>query len=208
MDTIEKTISNLIENQFPAVYRELGPTFVLFVKKYYEWMEEQNNVMYHTRRVYEYRDIDETPEQFLVHFKETYLKNIQLTSSTNTRTLVKHSLDLYRSKGTEQSIQLLFRLAFGTEAEIYFPRDDLFKPSDGWWYEPEYLEITLSEENSIYAGTQIIGSTSKATAYVEKVVRRYAKDNRLTDILYISARQESSAREISYQGSTHPIQDQ
>lgn len=189
MDTIEKTISNFIENQFPAVYRELGPTFTLFVKKYYEWMEEQGNVMYHTRRVYEYRDIDETTTQFLNHFKETYLKNIQLTSATNTRTLVKHSLDLYRSKGSEQSIQLLFRLAFGTDAEIYYPRDDLLKPSDGWWYEPEYLEITLSEENRVYAGTQIIGSSSKATAYVEKVVRRYAKDYRLTDILYISARQ-------------------
>lgn len=189
MDTLEKTVSNLIENQFPAVFRELGPTFVLFVKKYYEWMEEQGNVLYQTRRIYETRDIDETTEQFLTHFKETYLKNIQLNTIQNTRTLVKHSLDLYRSKGTEQSIQLLFRVAFGTGAEIYYPRDDLFKTSDGWWIEPEFIEVTISNDNNLYVGSQIQGSNSKAIAYVEKVVRRYAQNYKLSDVLYISARE-------------------
>lgn len=189
MDTLEKTISNFVEQQFPAVFRELGPTFVLFVKKYYEWMEQPDNVLYHTRRLYEYRDIDETTDAFLVHFKETYLKNIQLGTVQNTRTLVKHSLDLYRSKGTEQSIELLFRLAFGTDAEIYYPRDDIFRSSDGHWFEPEYLEVTISDHNSAYVGMQIQGEKSKATAYVEKAIRRYAGNHMLTDVLYISSRE-------------------
>ena len=36
---IEKNISNLVEHQFPEFFRTDGPTFVLFVKKYYEWLE-------------------------------------------------------------------------------------------------------------------------------------------------------------------------
>ena len=159
------------------------------MRKYYEWLEEPDNVLYNTRRLYEYRDVDETTAKFLLHFKETYLKNIQLDTVQNTRTLIKHSLDLYRSKGTEQSVELLFRLAFGTDAEIYYPRQDILKPSDGFWYEPEYLEVTLNENNSQYVGKQIIGDKSKAKAFVEKAIRRYGKDHALVDLLYISARQ-------------------
>ena len=36
---IEKQISNLIANQFPAVYREQGDQLVAFVQAYYEWLE-------------------------------------------------------------------------------------------------------------------------------------------------------------------------
>jgi hypothetical protein len=209
MDTLEKTISNFIEQQFPAVFRELGPTFVLFVKLYYEWLEEPDNVLYNTRRLYEYRDVDETTERFLIHFKETYLKNIQLDTVQNTRTLIKHSLDLYRSKGTQQSIELLFRLAFGTDAEIYYPRQDILKPSDGYWFEPEYLEVTLKETNGNYVGKQVIGDKSKAKAFVEKVVRRYGKNHTLIDLLYISAREGNfkTGETLSLLNDTLPIDE-
>jgi hypothetical protein len=209
MDTLEKTISNFIEQQFPAVFRELGPTFVLFVKLYYEWLEEPDNVLYNTRRLYEYRDVDETTERFLIHFKETYLKNIQLDTVQNTRTLIKHSLDLYRSKGTQQSIELLFRLAFGTDAEIYYPRQDILKPSDGYWFEPEYLEVTLKETNGNYVGKQVIGDKSKAKAFVEKAVRRYGKGHTLIDLLYISAREGNfkTGETLSLLNDTLPIDE-
>ena len=36
----EKYISNFIQNQFPLFYQEEGPDFILFLKAYYEWMED------------------------------------------------------------------------------------------------------------------------------------------------------------------------
>ena len=39
MSGIIKTVSQLIENQFPAVYREEGPQLVAFVKAYFEFLE-------------------------------------------------------------------------------------------------------------------------------------------------------------------------
>ena len=39
MLTIEKNIVPLIEQQFPALYREEGQLFITFVKAYYEWLE-------------------------------------------------------------------------------------------------------------------------------------------------------------------------
>lgn len=186
MDTIEKTISNLVEEHFPKVYQEQGPAFVLFVKKYYEWLETQDQVNFHTRNYFEYKDIDETAENFLVYFKETYLKNIQIDTIHDVKQLIKHSLDLYRSKGSERAIELLFRAVFGVDAEVYYPREDIFRLSDAKWVKPKYLEISLQENNGRFVGRQIKGMTSNAVAFAEKVIRRNI-DGKLNDIMFISA---------------------
>jgi hypothetical protein len=186
MQTIEKNISNLISAQFPAYYREQGPIFVAFVVEYYKWMESTNQPLFYSRNHYDLKDIDTTLESFLVYFKEKYLKNIQLTTQTNTRQLVKSALDIYRSKGTERSIDLLFKLVFGSGVEIYYPGQDIFKTSDGRWKKPIYLEVSLNEKTSRFVNKQITGLTSGATAFVEQVIRRNTA-GKLQDVLYISS---------------------
>lgn len=186
MSNIEKYISNFIETQFPEIYRDEGPVFVEFVKQYYEWMESSNNTLFHTRRLLEYKDIDDTVDEFVVKFKEKYAKEIQLDTASQTRKLIKHSLDLYRSKGTERSIDLFFRLVFGRPADVYYPGEDVFRLSNGQWIKPRYIEVTPSEYNQQFVGKQIIGISSGATAFVERYIRRKIK-RKYVDILYISA---------------------
>lgn len=268
---IEKNISNLVEHQFPEFFRTDGPTFVLFVKKYYEWLEGKSyeavpidkgtvsfsaknenitglntyfltqfqvgdyialyyddtdgfyeyftvteiisdtelkidaanltyssnksmfgtvklveNVNYKARRLKEYDDVDNTPEQYIVYFKEKYLKNLQFSSKADTRNLIKHVLDLYRAKGTPRGIDLLFKLIFGSSAKVYYPGSDVFRLSNSKWFVPKYLEISLKEETTKLVSKQITGLTSGATAFVDSVIRRTIK-GRITDIAYISA---------------------
>jgi len=274
METIQKHITPLIENQFPEFYRTEGPIFVEFVKQYYRWLEEsqevsqknftgtghvhvnsKNNIVigigtnfdqvfangdsiavytdsdltnydiftvnavtnstyltltsnalptftsgnswytsvyteynpnYYLRRFDESNDIDNTVDNFLVYFKEKYLKNIQYDTAFNIRYLLKHSLNLYRSKGTERSLDLLFRSVFGLPASVYYPSVDIFRLSDGKWYTPIYLEISMERNSDKLVGKQIVGDTSGALAFVEALIRRSVK-GRLIDVLYISA---------------------
>ena len=146
MKDVEKLISPLIENQFPSFYREEGTQFIAFVKAYYEWLETSGNVLDRARNLPNYRDIDTTLDEFIVHFKEKYLKNIQFDTATNKKLLVKNSLDLYRSKGTERSIDLFFKLVYGTSAEVIYPSDNILRLSDGVFEKPEYLEKLLDIE--------------------------------------------------------------
>ena len=185
MEIIEKTLSNFTESQFPQYYRENGPNFVKFVETYYKWMESANNTIYHARHIYEYKDIDETIDEFIIYFKETYLKNIQLDTIEQTRQLVKHSLDLYRSKGTERGIDLFFRAVFGVETSVYYPGSDLFKLSDGIWIEPVYLELSINDNTKKLANKEIIGLTSGARAFCERFVRRVI-GGELIDVIFIS----------------------
>jgi len=144
----------------------------------------QSNPLYHSRRMVDYRDIDQTIDDFLVYFKEKYLKGIQFTTRSNTRLLVKHALDIYRSKGTERSIDLLFRLIFGVATEVYYPSKDIMTLSSGKWVVPTYLEISLNDHTAALVNKQIYGLRSGAIGFVEKVIRRSVK-GRLADIVYI-----------------------
>lgn len=188
MKKIESLISPFVENQFPSFYKEEGEQFIAFVKAYYEWMESANNVLYQARKLPDYRDIDTTIDEFLVQFKEKYLKNIQFDTATNKELLVKNSLDLYRSKGTERSIDLFFKLVYGTPAEVYYPGENILRVSDGIWERPEYLEVTHSRYNVDYVGKQIVGSLSGAKGFVEKFIRRKTNAG-YVDLLYISGRE-------------------
>ena len=185
MKHTEKFISPLVAAQFPQVYREEGPMFVAFVKSYYEWLESANNVLYHSRRFPEYRDIDTTIEDFIVYFKEKYLKNIQFETSSNKRLFIKNAIPFYRSKGTERSVDLFFKLIYGVPAKVYYPGDDLFKLSSGEWTVPIYLEVTPSSVSLDFIGKEITGVTSGAIAFVEDLVVKKIK-SKYVHVLYIS----------------------
>jgi hypothetical protein len=144
--------------------------------------------LYQARKLPDYRDIDTTVDEFILQFKEKYLKNIQFDTATNKELLIKNSLDLYRSKGTERSIDLFFKLVYGTSAEVRYPADNILRVSDGIWERPEYLEITHSRFNVDYVGKQVIGAISGAKAFVEKFIRRRTSAG-YVDLLYISGRQ-------------------
>ena len=146
------------------------------------------NPLYHSRRLPDYRDIDSTTDDFIVHFKEKYLKNIQFDTATNKKLLVKNSLDLYRAKGTERAVDLFFKLVYGTAAEVRYPAEKIFRLSDGVYEMPEYLEIGYSIYNIDYVGKQIVGQLSGAKAFVEKYIRRRAGKG-FVNLLYISGRQ-------------------
>ena len=75
MKNVEKLISPLISSQFPSFYQEEGPQFIAFVKAYYEWLESEGQAIAQSRNLFEYRDIDTTLDEFILYFKEKYLKN-------------------------------------------------------------------------------------------------------------------------------------
>lgn len=181
----QKFISNFVESQFPQFYQEDGPGFILFVKAYYEWLEESGNPIYEARTLLDYRDIDNTIEKFLEYFQKKYLYGIPFNVIVNKRLLLKHVLDVYRSKSSIQGYKLLFRLLYNEDIEIYLPGRDILRASDGIWKEPRYLEITYVDDITTYQGKVIVGVTSRVSAIVESVVRESFDTNQI-NILYLS----------------------
>jgi hypothetical protein len=182
---IEKKISPLIEHQFPAFYRDEGPVFIQFVKAYYEWLEDTDNPLYFARNFLSLRDIDDTLDLFLSHFQKKYLYGIPFDVIANKRLLLKHVLDVYRSKGSIQCYKLLFRLIYNEDCEVYLPGRDILRASDGKWKEIRYVEITETEAAKNFVGKTIIGTSSKVSAVVENYTREPLNGNRV-NTLFIS----------------------
>jgi len=179
------TISNLIASQFPAFYNESGPTLIAFIEAYYEWMEQQGNPIYQARNLQSFSDIDTTLDQFIVHFKNTYLQGIQFTTLSDQRLTVKKIIDLYRAKGNIRALKLLFQLVFSEDITVYFPSDDILKPSDGVWTQPIYLEVSNSPRIPEFSGKIVTGVNSGATAFVDKIITR-AIGSKFINVFYIT----------------------
>lgn len=204
MRDIENQVSQFIETQFPSYTREEGANFIAFVRAYYEWMESTGQTLQYSRDLFEYRDIDKTIDSFIIHFKEKYLRDLPYTTSSDKKLLVKHIHDLYRTKGTERGIQLLFRLLYNVDVSVYYPGDDIFKPSDGEWIVPEYIEVSPGNTNDLLVGKNILGTTSGATAFCERIVRKRV-GGKFLDVLYISAREGDFAYNERIVNSTNPL---
>jgi hypothetical protein len=184
---LETQISYFIKEHFPEIYREEGPFLVEFIKQYYVWLEtDETSPVYQARHHLSNHDIDTSVDSFIIYFKEKYLKNIQLNTATNTKQLIKNSIDLYRSKGTENGIRLFFDLIFAVPSEVYYPSEDIFKLSSAEWKIPKYIEVSSKIVNRLMVGRQITGVYSKATAFVEKLVRRKT-GNAFVEVFYVSA---------------------
>jgi len=186
MHDLSKTISEYIEQQFPAVYREDGPNLVAFTKAYYEFMENTStSPTTLSRSMFQNRDIDETLDSFLVHFKEKYLSEFPYAKAVDKRFAIKHIMDYYRSKGTPKATELLIRMLFNEEASVYYPGDDILRASHSKYKIPKYIEVTQSARSAGFVENQITGSQTGATAFVEGLVKKRVQ-GRIIDILYIS----------------------
>ena len=198
--SIEKHISPYIESQFPAFYREEGPLFVQFLKAYYEWLEQSGNVLDKSRSLLEYRDVDTPLDQFIVYFKDKYMQGIPDDVLGDKRLLQKHIKEVFSTKGTTQGLRLLFRLLYNDDASIYYPGDDVLKPSDGEWVSPVYLEVSANPLNVLLVNEVITGRESGATAIVESVETRYINRRQINVLFLSNVRGDFKTNEILLSG--------
>lgn len=185
MKNIEDLVSPLIQSQFPAFYNEEGPLFVEFVKAYFKWLETSGQQAYHSRNLIEYKDIDKTVDNFIVHFKETFMKDLPLAVKVDERLFVKNILELYQNKGNEQSVKLAIQALFNEQSSIYLPSQDILKPSDGTWIKPKYLEVSISPRNVSFFNKEIVGTNTGAKAFCENVVKKRI-NGKYIDVLFLS----------------------
>ena len=164
---VRDNIHSGIDQQFPAIYREDGGFMVEFTKAYYKFVDERMD-----RNLPKLKDIDTTLSSFLIFFKKKYLADLPLDTVIDTRFIIKHVSDLYRRKGTQESLELLFQLFYNEEIEVFYPSSNILRPSDSVWGGDVFLEmqpVSVVNDYPIQKGDRISGDISSATAFVDQV---------------------------------------
>jgi len=196
---VQKKVAFFIEKQFPAIYREYGPELVKLVEEYYRFLEEDSRQShYNNRRLFEYRDISTTLNSMLIFFKNKYLADLPLDEE-NVSFLVRNILDLYNRKGTKEGIILFFRIFYQEDAEVYYPAQQILKPSSSKWQTGVYLQLFPNDnkfsdvDGNVYTyadltSRNIVGTLSGARAAVNSINLVQIKGTP-TPVLFIDALQ-------------------
>ena len=171
MRQIEDKLSLFVKEQFPSFYNEEGEIFQIFLKAYYEYLEQKDKTLDYSRNLLEYKDIDKTTGEFLEHFKATFLSQLPGLVKADDRLTIKNIMDFYRAKGTPRAVQLLFRLLFDEAITVGYPSEDVLKPSTSDYKLPKYIEVYASDLDNLISlqGLEIVGATSGAKAFVESI---------------------------------------
>jgi len=174
--TLDKKITDLLEDQIPDYVQEYYPIFVIFITKYYEWLEQGGNPQEIVQNIQLNADIDTTASSLATKFVNTYAPNLPQTSALDRAVLVKNFRDFYRSKGSPKSFEFFFRAFFDDEIIISLPGDSLFRTSDGDWYVEKTLRVqAVTGDPKQLEHTTVRGSSSNATAIIEHAVNNYGQ---------------------------------
>jgi hypothetical protein len=172
--TLDKKVSDLLTTQIPDYVQEFYPLFVIFVTKYFEWLEQPGNPQEIIQNIQLNFDIDTTASSLATKFMSIYAPSFPQISALDRTILIKNFRQFYRSKGSEESFRYFFRAFFDDEISIKLPGDQLFATSDAEWYIEKKLRVqAVSGDPRKLATVQIVGTSSNATAVVEEAVQTY-----------------------------------
>ena len=79
-------------------------------------------------------------------FRRQYLPTLDIDfASINPVQVIKNITDFYISKGTKLSTQYLFKILFGEDVDLYYPKDEIISPSHATWVVDTVLRAELME---------------------------------------------------------------
>jgi len=198
-EALEDVLSPFIEEQFPSFMRNDYRKLVLFIKAYYEWMEQTGNVGFVSRKLDSVIDIDNNLNEFYDHFKSTYMNGfpeiLAITTdieTPNKKTLLKQIKNFYGSKGTESAYRFLFRVLYDSDVQFNYPKNNILKASDGQWIEEISIKITRKNESyheSLIGGRVYqLTSTNEiiASADIERVQKYYQNGIPVTELYLVN----------------------
>jgi hypothetical protein len=160
----KQSLSHLIANQLPDFVRTEYPVFITFLEKYYEFLDEENQVNNFLLNYEKNFDINRTLDTFLPKFKNQYAQNFPLTAQIDDRRLIKFIKQFYEAKGSEKAIELLFRILYNERTEIFYPSEQMLRASDGIWIED--ITLKLAVDSNITANPfDLNGKTARITYY-------------------------------------------
>lgn len=143
--------------------------FVSFIRAYYSWLETNNNIDDRLKNIINYKDIDETIDEFEEYFFNQFLQYFPKETFANKRELVKLSSKFYANKSTASSFKFLFRALFNSDCEVYNTRESILTASSGNWVRSQYIRLsTIDPRFQNITGYKVFGTLSKTTGLIQK----------------------------------------
>lgn len=150
-------LSSSIPSQLSGNIRQNYPRFVEFLTAYYEWLENSDNPYYHIRNHLSFMDFEKSLEVYVDQMKKEYLVNIPESILGNPEIFIKYAKQFNLSIGSEKSFNFVFNMLYGEDVDIYYPKNDILRASDGKWVGNEFkLYLTSSFNPERFLNKRIV----------------------------------------------------
>ena len=132
--TRKKTKESIrVDSLFPMELRETAVKLIDLLEDYYTHINEDGQASHEINRLVTDRDLDETKDVYIDLLQKEIAAAIPRTLVADRVTLYKNLVRYYDIRGSDESIELFFKILFQDNVEVYFPRKDMLIASDGVW---------------------------------------------------------------------------
>lgn len=169
-DGKNKGLGRFIKSQFPAHFSEAQSHLIEFIQAYYNWMSEDGETQADIDQLREYLSVQTAPQEFVDILFEDLLPSIPKNVVVDKTLLAQNIVDFYKSRGSERSIEFLFKILYGEDISVYYPKENILRTSDGIWQRKKYIKAQIIDESiDQLVSRKVYGLRSRASAVVESV---------------------------------------
>jgi len=151
---MEKSTKAFVTDNLPEFIVSDNPGFKQFIEAYYEFLEKSNDsestsVKDMFKKIDgpsslinnqdQIKDIDTTLDSFIDYFRKEIIPVSIDLAKTDKRVVLKKIRDVYLAKGTSKSFDLLFKLIYNEQVDLFETRDSIIESSEG-----KYLSFPLA----------------------------------------------------------------
>lgn len=94
------------------------------------------------------RNIENAPDSFVDKLHSEYATAIPRQLSVDRVLLYKNLVQFYRERGSQESIEVFFKILVGDLVQIYYPKEDMLTPSSGTW-DPD-INVPVYDNNGTF----------------------------------------------------------
>lgn len=155
----------------PGQLRTDANGMISFLEEYYRLSNATGNPTNLINDFLREHDIDSVTETFFSGIQNLIAKNIPVSTIFDRQTLYKRIIDYYSLRGSAASVKAFFKIFYNENASIYYPKDDLFKPSDGQfvrspiWRDARNYATAIVAPND-WINSDIADDTTSDTNYI------------------------------------------
>ena len=136
-------VDTLIDTFVPSHIRENYPALVRFIRAYLDFLETQNQSAYFQNTLPEQRFIETQQEQFLKGIEKEIGLFVPRRYEADPKLFYNKISELWRSRGSPESIKTFFRIFFDEPVEISYPNEQILIPSNSVWFQESFITIRL-----------------------------------------------------------------
>lgn len=187
-EKFHQKLSPLVADRLPDFVQSEYPTFVLFLEKYYEWMDQEGYPTERTSNLLSLRDADDTDEEFIPRLASEYISSFPDNMTADKSLVIKNVNAFHKAKGTPAAFKYLFRILYGIDTlTVGNPWEKTVKMSSAVWKVDRSIKV--SSEFGIDSWKLAIGSritqagNATASATIDAVRQYYDTGTLVTELI-------------------------